>query len=424
MIERSLRLMYSIGLVCLLPLMLMRLLWKARINPAYRQRVFERLHVKNTAGQTVDIWLHAVSLGEVVAATPIIEHFLAKNYRVLVTTMTPAGSQQVQRRFASRVLHKYLPYDLPWMVRRFFQIYRPRIAIIMETELWPNLVFMASRANIPLFLANARISNKAFKQYKHLRWFFRTTLRRFNLIMAQSELDARRLMHMGADDKRVQVLGNIKFDLPLPHDFPQELTQLQKTWGATRPVLIAASTHADEEQQLLSILPTLQQSIPGLLLLIAPRHSERFATVFSLCTQQGFKTGRRSETNTLEASCEVIVLDSMGELLAFYALSHYAFVGGSLVPIGGHNVLEPIALNVPVFCGPFMHNSQSLIDELITAQAIRSVANSEALARELITLHHDLVARETQINNARALWLANQGAVLRHIERMECELQD
>jgi 3-deoxy-D-manno-octulosonic-acid transferase len=418
MIQRVVRGLYTSILVCLLPLMLLRLQWKARGNPAYKARVNERLFWRMGTITPVDVWLHAVSLGEVVAATPLIEHFLAQGLRILVTTMTPTGSQQVLRRFEGRVAHTYIPYDLPWLLRRFFAAFRPRLGIIMETELWPNLITTAAQAHIPLFLANARVSDKAYKQYQYVAWFFATILPYFRIIMAQSELDAERLIAMGAIPERVEVLGNMKFDLTVTTTPVPEIIQLQQAWGSARPVLIAASTHAGEEQALLAAWPRLQQAIPNILLLIVPRHPERFTAVYDLAQTHGFKTAKRSEWAGITQETEVLIVDSMGELLAFYALSDDAFVGGSLVPIGGHNVLEPIALDVPVYCGPFMQNSQSIIDQLQAAHAIQSVANAEALCEAIISLHQNPALRTQQVANARALWLANQGAVLRHVECM------
>jgi 3-deoxy-D-manno-octulosonic-acid transferase len=266
-----------------------------------------------------------------------------------------------------------------------------------------------------LFLANARISDRAYTRYQYFQWFFRRILPHFTAIMAQSDCDAARFRALGAPVNKVSVLGNLKFDVAVTTELKPEISLLKQAWGAARAVFIAASTHADEEQQLLTVWRRIQLAIPGIILLIAPRHSERFTSVYALSAQQGFKTGRRSEPAAINAHCEVVVLDSLGELLSFYALSDYAFVGGSLVPVGGHNVLEPIALGIPVFCGPFMHNAQSIIDELLAAGAIQSIANAELLLNAVLSLHHDTVTRTKQIAKARSLWLANQGAVLRTV---------
>lgn len=412
------RRLYTLFLYLLVPYILLRLVWKGRRHPAYRQRIAERFMLNTLPGQ-VDIWVHAVSLGEVVAATPLIEQLLAKKYRLMVTTMTPSGSQHVQIKFSDRVLHQYVPYDLPWCTKRFFKAIQPRVGVILETELWPNLICTAKKANIHLALVNARLSDKAFHQYQKIKFFFKPVLESIDFIGAQSELDAQRYRDLGAPDKTVSMLGNIKFDLMMPQSLLERFAPYKKSWGHDRIVFIAASTHDDEEKQLLSQLKRLQQAIPGLILLIAPRRPERFDAVFQLCQQQGWKTVRRSQAESITPSAEVVVLDSLGELLGFYQLSDYAFVGGSLVPIGGHNVLEPIALDVPVLCGPFMQNSKAICTDLKKAHALQWSSDVNDLIQRLIYLHQHPKERLAQIKHARDVLQANQGTVAKYVERIE-----
>jgi len=413
------RKMYTAFFYFMVPFILLRLYWKGRRHPAYRQRIGERFSIGSTLPKSVDIWLHAVSLGEVVAATPLIEGLLALNQRILITTMTPSGSQQVQTKFGDRVAHQYVPYDLPWCLRRFFKRLNARVGIIMETELWPNLIHYAKLADLQLVLVNARISDKAFKQYQMARVFFKPVLEQFTLIGAQSELDAQRYIAVGAPPSRVRVLGNMKFDLIHPGSMLVRFSEFKEAWGAKRPVFIAASTHDDEEEQLLSRLTRLRDAISGMVLLIAPRRPERFQAVYELSQRLGFKTALRSKPETITTDVDVVVLDSLGELLGFFQLSDYAFVGGSLVPVGGHNVLEPIAMEVPVFCGPFMQNSKTICTDLKTAQAIQWTDNADELIRILIEMHQNPAQRTQQIANASAVLKANQGTIVEYLRAIE-----
>lgn len=412
-----LRYTYTTLLYLLTPFLLLRLYWKGRRTPAYRQRIRERFSFGPIVATEVDVWLHAVSLGEVVTAMPLIDALLAKQLRVLVTTMTPTGSQQVLSRFGQSVSHQYVPYDLPYALQRFFKKMNARVGIIMETELWPNLIYQAGKAGVPLLLANARISDKAYQSYDKVRFFFKPLLAQFRAIFAQSDVDANRFIALGAPLENVQVLGNMKFDLHIPVFNQDGFKQLKMAWGASRPVLIAASTHDDEERQLLTELIQLKAAIPDLILLIAPRHPERFKTVYELSQQHGFKTGLRSQAATsIDSQTDIVVLDSLGELLGFYQLSDYAFVGGSLVPIGGHNVLEPIALQVPVFCGPFMQNSKTICADLCAAGAMQMVEHVDALCKAIIAMHQDPLSKTHQITNATAVLEANRGCVARYLD--------
>ncbi|MDF1677948.1 MAG: lipid IV(A) 3-deoxy-D-manno-octulosonic acid transferase [Legionellaceae bacterium] len=412
------RFFYTALLYVLSPFIVLRLFLKGRKNPAYCARLNERFMRDVTTVSSVDVWVHAVSLGEVVAAKMLIEKVLTANQRVLVTTMTPTGSEQVHRLFGTRVLHQYVPYDFPSALKRFFKAYQPRVGIIMETELWPNLMVEAKAHQVALFIANARISDGAFRAYERVRWFFKPLFASVTGVFAQSEHDAKRFKALGAPQDKVFVLGNMKSDLKVPTDVSQPLRFLKEAWGEARPVVIAASTHDNEEEQILAELPALQKIVPNVVLLIAPRHPERFEAVYQLAKAHQFKTGRRSEAATVTPEQEVVVLDSLGELLGFYGLSDYAFVGGSFAPIGGHNVLEPMALGVPVFCGMFMQNSKSLCEELMRARAMQQVSDAKSLVEAIGALHSHSNVREAQVKRATDALKASQGAVARHFDAM------
>ncbi len=410
------RFLYTISLYLLSPFIVLRLFLKGRKNSAYRARLKERFMLYVTTVSPVDVWVHAVSLGEVVAAKMLIEQMLAANQRVLVTTMTPTGSEQVCRLFGDSVLHQYVPYDFPSALKRFFKVYQPRVGIIMETELWPNLMVEAKAHHVALFVANARISDAAFRAYERVRWFFKPIFTSIAGVFAQSEHDARRFKALGVPEDKVLVLGNMKSDLKVSADVSEPLRFLKEAWGKTRPVVIAASTHDNEEEQVLAELSVLQRIVPDVVLLIAPRHPERFETVYQLAKAHQFKTGRRSQEATVTPDKEVVVLDSLGELLGFYGLSDYAFVGGSFAPIGGHNVLEPIALGVPVFCGMFMQNSKSLCEELVRVEAMQQVPDAKSLVEAIGLLHSNASTREAQVKRATDALRASQGAVTRHFD--------
>lgn len=416
--------LYTIFLYLMIPYILLRLYWKGRAFPAYKQRILERFSLAKNLPQKTDVWLHAVSLGEVVAATPLIESMLANNYKVLVTTMTPTGSSEVRARFADRVMHQYLPYDLPWCLHKFFKRTAPKVGVIMETELWPNLIYIAKQHAIPLILANARISDKAFTHYKKLKFFFKPILSQFNTIGTQSELDQSRYIALGASPMNVLVLGNMKFDLKIPVIDKDKANAFKAAFGHTRSVLIAASTHEGEEDLLLANLDKLKQTIPNLILLIAPRRPERFNTVYELSEKYQFKTAKRSQFETIKPDSEVVVLDSLGELLLFYAISDFAFVGGSLVPIGGHNVLEPIAMQVPVFCGPYMQNSKSICNELKEKNAILWVDGIDELIEEISKMYKNPESRAKQVEHASIVLKTNQGAAARYLEVVKLNLNN
>ncbi|APF03886.1 TPA: lipid IV(A) 3-deoxy-D-manno-octulosonic acid transferase [Legionella pneumophila] len=416
------RFVYSFLMYLLTPYLFFRLWWKGRKLPAYRQRIAERFCLGLQEYAPVDVWVHAVSLGEVIAATPLIDAMLDKRWSVLVTTMTPTGSERVKSRFGHKVAHQYLPYDLPWVLKRFFKKTRPRVGIIMETELWPNLINQAHASGVSLFLANGRLSDRSLQGYLKLKYLFKPVLNQFSGILTQSNEDAERFIALGANAALVHVLGNMKFDLQINSVDSKKYRELKSHWGEDRVTVIAASTHDNEESQILSQLPRLQEAIPGVVLLIAPRHPERFQSVYQLSVQAGFNTGCRSNLDTVSRKNEVVILDSLGELLGFYQISDFAFVGGSLVPVGGHNVLEPIAMNVPVLSGNQVHNFKTICRELKEAQAILLVNHVNELVDAIIKLYQDKESQSTMVTNASSVLESNKGSVLRYLQKIEAAL--
>ena len=414
---------YSLFMYFLSPYLFIRLWWKGRRLPAYRERIFERFCWDKAEYPKIDIWVHAVSLGEVIAATPLIEAFLSKNKTILVTTMTPTGSAQVKLRFKDKVAHRYVPYDLPDVVNRFFKTVKPQVGVIMETELWPNLIHQAKLAKVPLLIANARLSERSLHGYMRFDWFFKPILRELTAILAQSKEDGERFQRLGARPEAIQVLGSIKFDLQTHSIDSAKFDDLKRRWGSQRVALIIASTHEDEESHILEHLKRLQHAIPNVVLLIAPRHPERFPVVYQLCIQKGWKTGLRSNLASLSEENEVVVLDCLGELLGLYQISDYAFVGGSLVPVGGHNVLEPIAMRVPVFSGKQVHNFKTICSDLVKAKAIQLVSEASELIEAIILVHHDAKLKQQMVNNATRVLEENKGALDRHLQRISIEME-
>ena len=378
------RWLYTLLFVLLLPFVLLRLWWRGRANPGYRQRWRERFAVL-PALQTGGIWVHAVSVGETLAAVPLIKA-LQQRYPTLpitITTTTPTGSERVRAAFADSVQHVYGPYDLPWLVQRFLRTVKPRLCLIMETELWPNLLAGCQRAGVPVVLVNARLSKRSARGYAKVGALTRGMLANLTVIAAQERSDARRFIRLGMPAAQVVVTGSIKTDVVVS-DGQRELgavlrAQLEGGSQQQRYVLIAASTHAGEDEQVLDAFAQLQRVQPQAALILVPRHPERFDAVAQLVQQRGWVMARRSLRNA-DANTQVLVGDSMGELMGLYAAADVAFVGGSLVATGGHNLLEPAALGMAIVQGPHSFNFAALTRRFKRAGAIAEVQNSNELA--------------------------------------------
>ena len=342
---------------------------------------------------------------------------------MVVTTVTPTGSERVQKLFGERVFHVYLPYDLPASVKRFLDRIRPRFAVIMETEIWPNLFITCRERAIPIVVTNARLSERSLRGYGPVRPLARRAIRCASFVAAQSPLDAERLRALGAAVSRLAVIGNLKFDMPVPASLADSGEQLRRGWGRRRPVWIAASTHEGEEMPVLKAHTAILQRYPDALLLIAPRHPERFRPVVGACRSLGFTTRTRSEDEVADERCQCFVVDTMGELLHFYAAADIAFVGGSLEPIGGHNLLEPAALGKPVIVGPHTFNTEEVAASLIEAEAVLRVENAEQLGAAVIRLLTREDQRHAMGRAAQAVLERERGAVERTLRIVEQVLE-
>ncbi|MEW5973961.1 MAG: lipid IV(A) 3-deoxy-D-manno-octulosonic acid transferase [Pseudomonadota bacterium] len=419
---------YSSLLRALTPLAFARLWWKGRGNPAYRKRWGERLGRIPDLPERPRLWVHAVSVGEAIAASPLVRAWRARHpdWAVLVTTTTPTGSAQVRRLFGDAVEHVYLPFDLPGAVRRFLAHARPTLGVIMETELWPNLFAEADRRGIPLMLANARLSERSMRGYSRVGGLVRPTLSHLRLIAARGPEDAARFLALGAAPDRVEALGNLKFDL----DVLPEVIEHGKAWramlGQDCPVWIAASTHPGEDEQVLAAHRMVLATHPDAMLLLAPRHPERADEVARLIEARAFRLVRRSVLSPSPPAPlpsrergTIILIDTLGELMDFYAASDVAFVGGSLVPHGGHNPLEPAALGLPVLTGPHVHNFNEVFDAMRARGAAREVMDAHALGMAVAELLEDATRRRA-MGEAGKTWMeAHRGALDRLVGRLE-----
>ncbi|TDF85135.1 lipid IV(A) 3-deoxy-D-manno-octulosonic acid transferase [Pseudomonas sp. H9] len=400
-----------------LPLVALRLFLRSRKAPAYGQRIGERFAMNLPAMRKGGIWVHAVSVGESIAAAPMIRALLQAypQLPITITCMTPTGSERVRAMFADepRIQHCYLPYDLPWAAGRFLDHIQPKLAVIMETELWPNHIHQCAKRGIPVALANARLSERSARGYARFAGLTRPMLAQMSLIAVQTEAEATRFRQLGARPECVEVTGSIKFDLRIDEQLLPRARALREQWQASqRPVWIAASTHEGEDEVILDAHRQLLAHHADALLILVPRHPERFNAVAALCSAQ-FPTIRRSSAELVKPETAVLLGDTMGELLFLYALADIAFVGGSLVPNGGHNVLEPAALSLPVLSGPHLFNFLEIAAMLREAGALQEVDDAQGLAaavRRLIEL-----PRDAQRMGAAGLAImqANQGALQR-----------
>ena len=415
------RFIYTLTLYLLTPFVLYRLAARGIKYHGYFARWRERFGFFADPGIRDSIWIHAVSLGEVNAAVPLIEALMRRysDSQFVITTVTPTGSDRVLRLFGGRVFHVYLPYDLTTAVKRFLDRVRPRLAVIMETEIWPNLFMTCAERGISIVIANARLSEQSLRGYWPIQPLARRAIRCASFVAAQSTSDYERLRRLGADASRIAIVGNLKFDLSVPAGVRERGDAFRAAAGGGRPVWIAASTHEGEELPVLKAHAEVLRRFPDALLLVAPRHPERFRPLATACRAFGFRTATRSEDGGANAACQCFVADSMGELLEFYAAADVAFVGGSLVPVGGHNLLEPAALARPVVVGPQTFNFAEVTEDLIEAGAVLRIADGDELGAAVVRLLARDVERRSMGEAVHAVMERERGAVDRTMAIVE-----
>jgi 3-deoxy-D-manno-octulosonic-acid transferase len=398
----------------LVPFAFAVVLWRGLRDRAYWQRLGERFGYGTTPLPERSLWVHAVSVGEVQASAALVRALRARYPAIplVLTTVTPTGAARAKTLFGDSVCLSFLPYDLPGSVRRFFDRVQPRLALILETELWPNLYHECGKRGIPLVLASARVSPRSVARYRLLVGLFREALSHGIVIAAQSDGDAERFLSIGANPQHTHVLGNIKFDLELPASVAADGRKLRIQYAGSRPVWIAGSTHAGEEDILLDAHVRLTSRLDALLVVV-PRHPNRFDEVAANLRRRGLNFVRRSRDVAAEPATQVLLVDTLGELVTFYAAADVAFVGGSLVPIGGHNLLEPAALGLPILTGPSTVNAEDIARLLVEVGAAYTVHDAAELTEQLARLLRDPQARREAGDRGRSTVEANRGALER-----------
>ncbi|TCB65566.1 3-deoxy-D-manno-octulosonic acid transferase [Acinetobacter sp. ANC 4178] len=417
---------YNAALAMIKPLYQWRIKKRAQDEGAYHQECLERFGPFQPPKNLNAIWFHAVSVGETNAAQPLIEHYLKQGHSVLVTNTTKTGQARAKSLFDKAPYHAlfqavYLPADQKVLVQAFFQKYQPKLLILVETELWPNLLDQAQVFKIPSILVNARLSEKSAQGYAKVSGLTRAMLHGLDQLLAQDKATAERFIQLGAAQSLTQVVGSIKFDIHAPESFVQQAAQLKQEWSlAGRKIVTLASTHAPEEQKMLTVFKSYLDAQPELLCIVVPRHPERFDEVFAVAQSLNLNISRRSAGQKIAAETQVYLADSMGEMWLWYALSDACFVGGSLnEPGGGHNILEPIALDVPTVLGKNYFNFQTIVDEFVHVDAVKVVETAEQAAAVLMQLLEDAEQAQQLNQAAQKIMQLNTGSLQKHIQAID-----
>jgi 3-deoxy-D-manno-octulosonic-acid transferase len=417
------RLLYSIGYCFALPFILARALWRSRQNKEHINRLSERFGFISVPEEYKNgVVFHAVSVGETVVASYLIKQFQTQfpNIPVIVTTTTVTGSDRVRAIFKnSNIFHVYLPYDIPFAMNKFFDETKPKLLVIFETELWPNLMNSAKNHLVHVMLANGRLSEKSLKGYDKIKYFIeKEVLSHFSALAVQTKEDAERYLTIGANKEKLFVVGNMKFDAS---GFESQFAaggQLREQIG-NRPVFIAASTHQGEEDKILSAFSQIKKSYPNCFLIIVPRHPERFECVRNLISDSKYKYVLRSKNEKITADTDVLLADTMGELMMLYAASDIVFVGGSFAPVGGHNMLEPALFGKAIITGPQLYNFSEIAKQMLKGEGMVVVHNESSLADIVIRFLSDENLMKKYGENAKKIVDANRGSVDKHIKLME-----
>jgi len=414
------RTLYSLAGYLLLPIMVIRLLIKGLKTPSYRHRIFERLGFINKIPVPI-IWVHCVSVGEFRAATVLIDQLILNysDHRILVTTTTPTGSQAVLEHYQSKVLHFYFPFDLPLVVNHYIKQINPDICILLETEIWPNLIHALNKNNIPCLLVNARLSQRSLEKYqKFAQNLAQQTLNKLTVIATQNQNSANRFIELGANTGKVVSTGNIKFDQNPSAD--KTISKKIKTITGKRKVVVFASTHKGEEAQIIDAYLNHKDNINALLVII-PRHPERFNEVYKLVQKHHLNIVKRSISKSCK-DCDILLGDSMGEMMSYFEVADIVFMGGSLNNTGGHNMLEPAALSKPILFGPNVFNFAEISTDLLEQNGAIQVSNADDLFKSITVLLTDTKTAKTLGNNANQYFQSKQGAVNKLIEQVRLSL--
>lgn len=420
------RYLYNLIFYIALPFIILRLLWKGVRAREYFFNWSDRLGFYKGMPLLRTIWIHAVSLGESNAAAPLIKELLRlyPYNKIIVTNMTPTGAEGIRKNFGDKVIQLYVPYDYPGAVKRFLDHFNPKVLLLMETELWPNLLYYTHAKKIPVFLVNARLTARSVRGYKKIKKFSQQMFSCITRIFAQCPRDAEWFRELGVEKSKISMFGNIKFDINVPENVKPQADILRNFWGKDRPIWIAGSTHQGEEDKILSAFAKVLERLPDALLLLVPRHPERFNDVFNLCESQGFRAVKYSEysTRSCPANVNIILGNVMGKLQELYAVSDLAFVGGTFVPVGGHNVLEPAALAVPIVTGPYLQNISEISQQLLAAKGMVKVNDENELAEQVLAFLCDPELRRQYGTAALEIVMQNKGVTKKILDIIKMAL--
>ena len=418
--NKLMRLMYHTLTYILLPFLVLFWFAKSLLNKSYLDRLTQRFGFGYPKLNSGSIWIHAVSVGEVQASIPLVNelklHYPYKE--IIITTVTPTGSKQVKNIFKDAVKTSYIPFETNFAIKNFFNSIKPSVALIMETEIWPNLYKECGSRGIPLILVSARISEKSLINYKRFLPLFRDTLSHGILIAAQSQIDADRFLALGASKDRTWIMGNIKFDFKLPEEILTKAKIYRSKIFPRRHIWIAASTHEHEEEIILEAHKNISKKIENLLLILVPRHPERFAKITQILKENNWIYSKKSDDQDIPESCQVLLIDTIGELLFFYACSDVAFVGGSLLPVGGHNLLEPAAIGLPIITGAHTFNQKEMTDRLTQVDALRIVHNANSLSSDVIFFLTNTEESKNAGQRGKLIVESNKGAIKSLMKRL------
>ncbi len=410
---------YSIFLVFALPVALFRLRWRGIKLPAYRLRWRERFGVfKNPEFKKPVIWLHTVSVGEFITAKPIINHLLERgDHDIVVTTTTPTASEQVIRSYPKEIFHVYSPYDLQLFIKFFLRKIQPKLCVILETELWPNTIACCHSNQVPVLIVNGRLSQKSAEGYRRISWIFLPMIRQVSHVAVQNASDAERFHALGLTADKATITGSIKFDVKITGEMTARAKQLKNKFSMNgkRKILLAASTHKGEDKIMLDAFLEIRKFHPDTLLLLAPRHPDRFEDVYTLCHSRKFKLARRSNDASPKCDDDILLCDTMGELFFMYGSADIAIVGGSFVKNGGHNYIEPAAWGIPIFSGPSTFNFSRISHLLQETQGMQIAHDYMELAEKISHLLNDEEERNRRGQAALNVTLGNRGATAKTV---------
>ncbi len=409
------RFVYTFILIFLIPILVLRLLWRGIKNPIYRQGLPQRFGFYKQTETPIQIWIHAVSVGEVIAAKNIVEQLLQQYGEgcILISTITPTGKETVQRLFGNRVQHRYFPYDLPGWANLTLNIIKPKLFVVIETEIWPNFWHACAKRSIPIILANARLSERSTQRYLKIKGLISEALSHASLLACRTQQDASNFHLLGANNKQIKIIGDIKLDQTIDEKYKQLSSSHKDQWGGGRVVLVSASTHEGEDEIILSIYQKLKVQFNDLLLIIIPRHPERFDQVYTLIEQSGLSVQRRTDNQSFNKDTDIILGDTMGEMFAWYLSADLVFMGGSLVPTGGHNPLEPAGCAKAVVSGPYIFNFPAAYGLLQPVDAAIVANDQSDLLSHMQKLLGDRVLMQTMGDRGREVINQHKGATAR-----------